>query len=74
MCGRSVKKLLEYIEWENALSIEKYLYPNLIKVFYSNMKLFTTQLDRIVTNRRGVPIEFDVGNLNKILGTEKIQK
>ena len=44
------------------------IYPNLVQVFYSNMELSETQLDKIITHVGGVPIEFDVELLNNILG------
>lgn len=37
---------------------------------YSNMELFATRLNRILTNVGGMPIKFNVGNLNLILGTK----
>lgn len=46
------------------------VYPILIRVFYSNMEISGTRQDRIVTNVGSVPIEFDMGDLNKILGIE----
>lgn len=45
-----------------ALSIEKQIYFNLVHVFYSNMKIFTNMLDRIIINIGEVPIEFDKEN------------
>lgn len=50
----NVKKILE--PWENALSIEEKVYPNLVRIFYSNMELSAIKFDRLVTNVRGVPI------------------
>ena len=52
------------------MNIEEKVYPNLVRVFYSNMKFSTIRLDRIITNVRRVPIEFNVGDLNLILGTK----
>lgn len=52
------------------MSIEEREYPNLVRVFYLNMELSTTRLDRIIINVGGVPIEFDVGDLNSILRTK----
>lgn len=34
------------------------------------MKISANRLDRIITNVGGVPIEFDVKDSNKILGTQ----
>lgn len=34
------------------------------------MELFATRLNRILTNVGGMPIKFNVGNLNLILGTK----
>ena len=42
ICGKSVKRLLEIVGWNNALSIEDNVYPNLIRVFYLNMKIFAS--------------------------------
>ena len=58
------------LHWESTIDFDKRVYPNLAHVFYSNMKIFTTRLDMIVTHVEGVPIEFDVENLNNILGIQ----
>lgn len=39
-------------------------------MFYSNTKISTSRQNRIVTHVGGVSIEFDVGDLNFMLGTE----
>lgn len=59
--GKSVKEMLE--SWEDALSIEERVCPNLVRVFYSNMELSPSRLDRILINIGGVSIEFNVGDL-----------
>ena len=66
--GISVKDML--LPWESALDINKWVYLNLVHVFYSNMKISANRLDRIITDLGGVPIEFDVEDLNNILGTQ----
>lgn len=66
--GKSIKDVLE--SWEVALDIEKRVYLNLVKVFYFNMELSSTRLDRIHTNVREMPIEFNVGDLKMILSTK----
>lgn len=70
ICDRSFKEMLELVGWESVLSIEEYVYPNLVKAFYSNIELSVTTQDKIVTNVGGVPVEFDIKDLIKILGTE----
>lgn len=39
-------------------------------MFYSNTKISASRQNRIVTHVGGVSIEFDVGDLNFMLGTE----
>ena len=63
---RSVRNMLH--PWESAIDFDDRVYPNLVRVFYSNMEIFETRLDRIVTQVGGVHIEFDVELLNNILG------
>ena len=67
VCDRSVRDML--LPWESTLNLDKRVYPNLVRVFYSNMKIFANRLDRIITYVAGVPIEFNVDDLNNILGT-----
>lgn len=62
--------MLELVGWESVLSIEEYVYPNLVKAFYSNIELSVTTQDMIVTNVGGVLVEFDIKDLIKLLGTE----
>ncbi|KAH9791791.1 homogentisate geranylgeranyltransferase [Citrus sinensis] len=64
--GRSVRDMLQ--RWESAIDFDDRVYPNLVRVFYSNMEISATRLDKIVTQVGGVPIEFDVELLNNILG------
>lgn len=52
------------------MSIDDRVYPNLIRVFYQNMKFFINKLDKIITNVRGALIEFNVVDLNQIIGTK----
>ncbi|KAH9699242.1 hypothetical protein KPL71_024267 [Citrus sinensis] len=66
VCGRSVRNML--LHWESAINFDKRVYYNLVRVFYSNMEISATRLDRIVTHVGGVSIEFDVEELNNILG------
>ncbi|KAH9791779.1 homogentisate geranylgeranyltransferase [Citrus sinensis] len=64
--GGSVRDMLQ--PWESAIDFDARVYPNLMRVFYSNMEISVTRLDKIVTQVGGVPIEFDVELLNNILG------
>ena len=62
VCGKSVRNML--LPWESSIDFDDRVYPNIVRVFYSNMKIFTTRLDKIVTHIGGVPIEFNVEDLN----------
>ncbi|KAH9768926.1 hypothetical protein KPL71_011792 [Citrus sinensis] len=53
----------------DALLIEENVYPDLVKVFYSNMEVFEENKTRVITNVGGVMIDFDVSVLNSILGS-----
>ena len=66
VCSRSVRNMLR--PWESSIDFDDKVFPNLIRVFYSNMELSETRLDKIVTHVGGVPSEFDVELLNNILG------
>ena len=66
VCGRSVRDMLQ--PWESAIDFDDQVYPNLVRVFYSNMEISTTRLDRIVTQVSGVDIECDAEDLNGFLG------
>ena len=46
--------------------------PNLISVFYSNMKISATRLDMIVTQVGDAPIEFNDEDLNSVLGIPNV--
>ena len=70
MCSSTVKEMLA--PWETALNLKEKVYPNLVRIFYSNMELSTTRLDRLVTYVGGVSIEFTVEDLNSILGTDHV--
>lgn len=67
VCARSMRDML--LPWESALNLDHQVYPNLVRVFYSNMKISANRLDQIITYVGGVLIEFDVEDLNNILGT-----
>lgn len=52
-----------------AKSVDEHMYPNLVRVFYSNINLSTSRENKKITNVYRIPIEFDVSNLNTTLGT-----
>ncbi|KAK9195176.1 hypothetical protein WN943_003295 [Citrus x changshan-huyou] len=60
---------LTEVGWINARVIEENVYPDLVKVFYSNMDISEEKKNRVITNVGGVLIDFDVSELNSILGT-----
>ena len=62
-------QLLEDVGWLNAIVFEENVYPDLVKVFYSNMDCSTEKENRVITTVGGVSIEFDDSELNSILGT-----
>ncbi|KAH9769987.1 Integrase catalytic domain-containing protein [Citrus sinensis] len=66
MVERSIRDMLQ--PWESAIDFDDRVYLNLVRVFYSNMEISATRLDRIVTQVGGVPIEFDDEDLNSFLG------
>ncbi|KAH9715535.1 Integrase catalytic domain-containing protein [Citrus sinensis] len=66
VCGKSVRDMLQ--PWEFAIDFDDRVYPNLVRVFYSNMEISATRLNRIVTQVGGVPIEFDDADLADFLG------
>ena len=45
------------------------MYPDLVKVFYSNIEVSEENKTRVITNVGGVMIDFDVSLLNSILGS-----
>ena len=67
--NRNLFQLLEDVGWINALVIEENVYPDLVKVFYSNMDTSAEKENQVITNVGGVSIEFDDSELNSILGT-----
>ena len=69
--NRNLLQLLEEVGWINALTINENVYPNLVKVFYSNMDTSAEKENRVITNVRGVVIEFDDTELNSILQTSE---
>lgn len=66
---RNLVQLLEKIGLINAMVIEENVYPNLAKVFYSNMDTSAEKQNRVMSQVGGVAIEFGVGTLNEIIGT-----
>ena len=57
---RNLFQLLGDIGWIDALMIEENMYPDLVKVFYSNMEVSEENKTRVITNVGGVMIDFDV--------------
>ncbi|KAH9750255.1 hypothetical protein KPL71_013814 [Citrus sinensis] len=57
------------VGWIDALLIEENVYPDLVKVFYSNMDCSAEKENRVITKVGGVLIEFDYSELNSILGS-----
>ena len=70
ICNKNLRELLDGVGWSNALNIAENAYPNLVKVFFSNMDISTKKQNRVITSVAGIPIEFDVADLNTILGTK----
>ncbi|GAY61300.1 hypothetical protein CUMW_208890 [Citrus unshiu] len=62
-------QLLEKVGWINALTIYENVYPDLVKIFYSNMDTSAEKENRVITNVGGVLIKFDDTELNSILRT-----
>ncbi|KAH9657669.1 CCHC-type domain-containing protein [Citrus sinensis] len=58
-----------HVGWLNALVVEENVYPDLVKVFYSNMEVSEENKNRVITTVGGVLIEFDDSELNSILGS-----
>ncbi|KDO38697.1 hypothetical protein CISIN_1g042182mg [Citrus sinensis] len=69
ICGvtGNLLQLLEEVGWINALTINENVYPDLVKVFYSNMDTSAEKENRVITNVGRVLIEFDDTELNSIL-------
>ena len=66
VCGRSIRDMLQ--PWESGIDFDDRVYPNLVRVFYSNMEISDTRPNRIVTQVGRVPIEFDDADLADFLG------
>ncbi|KAH9688106.1 Integrase catalytic domain-containing protein [Citrus sinensis] len=64
---RTLFQLLGDVGWIDALLIEENMYPDLVKVFYSNMDCSAEKENRVITTVGGVLIEFDDSDLNNIL-------
>ncbi|KAK9185082.1 hypothetical protein WN943_025435 [Citrus x changshan-huyou] len=67
--NRTLLQLLEDVGWLNALVVEENVYPDLVRVFYSNMDCSAEKENRVITTIGGVLIEFDDSDLNTILGS-----
>ncbi|KAH9763962.1 Integrase catalytic domain-containing protein [Citrus sinensis] len=66
---RTLFQLLGDVGCIDALLIEENVYPDLVKVFYSNMDCSAEKENRVITKVGGVLIEFDDSDLNNILGS-----
>ena len=66
---RNLYQLLEEVSWINALMIEENVYPDLVKVFTSNMDISEEKKNRAITKVGGVLIDLVVSELNSILET-----
>ncbi|KAH9697591.1 Integrase catalytic domain-containing protein [Citrus sinensis] len=66
---RNIFQLLGDVGWIDALLIEENVYPDLVKVFYSNMNCSAEKENQVITTVGGVLIEFDDSELNSILGS-----
>ncbi|KAH9687357.1 hypothetical protein KPL70_014742 [Citrus sinensis] len=66
---RSIQDMLQ--PWEPAINLDDRVYPNLVRVFYSNMEISDTRPNRIVTQVSRVPIEFDDVDLADFLVTPR---
>ncbi|KAH9762999.1 hypothetical protein KPL70_001024 [Citrus sinensis] len=65
----SAHNRLADVGWLNALVVEENVYPDLVKVFYSNMDCSAEKENRVITTVGRVLIEFDDSELNSILGS-----
>ncbi|KAH9649211.1 hypothetical protein KPL70_025897 [Citrus sinensis] len=70
VCGRSIRDMLQ--PWEPAIDLDDRVYPNLVRVFYSNMEISDTRPNRIVTQVSRVPIEFDDADLADFLVNHRL--
>ncbi|KAH9670869.1 Integrase catalytic domain-containing protein [Citrus sinensis] len=66
LAKRSIRDMLQ--PWESGIDFDDRVYPNLVRVFYSNMEISDTRPNRIVTQVGRVPIEFDDADLADFLG------
>lgn len=66
---RTLFQFLGDVGWIDALLIEENVYPDLVKVFYSNMDCSAEKENRVITKVGVVLIEFDDSELNSILGS-----
>ena len=66
VCGKTIWDMLQ--PWESAIDFDDRVYINLVRVFYSNIEISATRLDRIVTQVGDVHNEFDDEDLNGFLG------
>ena len=57
ICDKSLSYFLIAMGWKNVLVIKEQYYENLVKVFYSNMIIGSS--NRIVISVGGIHIEFD---------------
>ncbi|KAH9800792.1 hypothetical protein KPL71_000795 [Citrus sinensis] len=67
--GFKTGRPVSHVGWIDALLIEENVYPDLVKVFYSNMDYSAEKENRVITIVGGVLIEFDDSNLGNILGS-----
>lgn len=51
-----------------SLIVNEDVYPNLVKVFYSNMALSISSENQVIANIYRIPIKFNVLDLNGMLG------
>ncbi|KAH9792871.1 hypothetical protein KPL71_004323 [Citrus sinensis] len=65
-CGSNITQMLSH--WNEALSIKEPIYENLVRVFYSNMKLSSSRRVELYTSVGGVRIAFNESTLCSILG------
>lgn len=61
---KSLSDFIIDMGWKNVFVIKERYYENLVKVFYSNMAIFSQITNRIVTSVEEIHIEFDVADLN----------
>ncbi|KAH9685823.1 hypothetical protein KPL70_014116 [Citrus sinensis] len=66
---RTLFQMLGDVGWIDALLIKENVYPDLVKVFYSNMDCSAEKENRVITTVGGVLIKFDDSDLDNILGS-----